>query len=450
MTGVPAHRGAATLTSGPFSTDEESVTLRGERLTSEAPWESPTPFEIVPHVQPIVALTAGTVSGYEVLTRFRDSARPVEEIFGAAWADGRGPALEAAAIEAALRLEGRPASTYLAVNVSPRAFTAAAVIRALDVDLDDVVVELTEAHNVPREELRRVAGWLRERGARVAIDDVGTGYAGLERIIDLSPDLIKLDRTLVVALRQDRVSRAMVESLVRFAVRSGAAVCAEGIETQEQLEVVAELDVTFGQGFLFGYPSTSWTRPSAGALAAAVEVHRQVLNATPKQAIFLDDYILLERLADRFSETEELEDVHHAVAGLARLVNSDDVALLVVAPEGGRMVPISHEDWAPVDGGYRLADAPRTQWVLDTRRAVQVFESDTDVGSPEYDRMRAGGYSAVLLVPLTTGGRTIAMLQFLRRRPMPWNLTEIRLARIGASQLAAILDRLLPPAYVPS
>ena len=320
-------------------------------------------------------------------------------------------------------------------------------MRALDIDLDGVVVELTEAHYVDRDELRRIATWLRKRGARIAIDDVDTGYAGLERIIDVSPDLIKLDRSLVAKLREDRVSRAMVESLVRFAARCGAGVCAEGVETHAQLEMVAELDISFGQGFLFGRPSPTWTEPSPDVVAAAVGIHRQVLSATPKQALFLDDYVLLERLADRFSEAEDLEDVHHAVAGLARLVNCDEVGLLIVDTDQDRVVPVSHEYWAPVEEGYPLDDSPRMRWVLDTRRAAQLFLTDASTGSCEREQLVRGGFTALLLVPATTSGRTVALLQFLRERAVRWTLTEIRLARIGASQLAATLDRLLLGAY---
>ena len=398
---------------------------------------------LVAYVQPIVALTTGMVTGYEALMRFRDPTVPIDSIFEKAWADGDGPYLEATALVAALRLPDRPPSTYLAVNVSPRAVEAASVVTALDRDLTGVVVELTEAHYVPVQELKRIAAWLRERNAAIAIDDVGTGYAGLERIIGLSPDLIKLDRSLVMQLRDDPVCRAMVESLVRFASRCGAGVCAEGIETHEQLEVVAELDISFGQGFLFGRPAPRWATPSKDVVAAAVNVHRQALNATPKQSLFLDDYVLLERLADRFSEAEELEDVHHAVAGLNRLLESDEVELSLVDAATDRVYAISHDDWAPLDAGYQLHESPMTQWVLDTRRAAQVLATDPNADAREVQQLRSRGYAALLLVPATTNGQTVAVLSFYRHRAAPWTLTQIRLARIGASQLASTLDRLL-------
>ena len=406
------------------------------------------PTRILAWPQPIVALTTGTVNGYEALARFPGDSEPVFDVFEAAWTAGYGPELEAAALRVALGLQGRPPSTYLTVNVSPRALSAEVVRTILDTDLSGIVVELTEAHNVPPDELKRMASWLRERGARLAIDDVGTGYAGLERLICVAPDLIKLDRTLVTQLPVDQVSRVMVESLVRFAARSGAAIVAEGIETQELLEVVAELDITFGQGFLFGPAAPTWTTPTAEVVAAAVNVHRQALSATPKQAMFLDEVILLERIADRFSEAEELVDVHQAVETLTRLVGAQHVTIDLVDACSATLDGLSYAH-GPASGqgsgrSRRLDDHPLLRWVLDTRRAAMVLSTDPNADEIELDRLNAAGFGGLLLIPVITRGTTVGLLSFYRHRSFPWTLAQIRFARIGASQLAATLDRLVP------
>lgn len=396
---------------------------------------------LVAWVQPIVALTTGTVAGYEALARFRDRRSPTGEVFERAWALGHGPALEARALSAALALPGRPSTAYLGVNVSPRAMESEAVRAALDVDLEGIMVEITEAHYVPNNQLQDIAAWLRERGARLGIDDVGTGYAGLERLITLEPDLIKLDRSLVVRLPEDPVSRVMVESLVRFAARSGAAVCAEGIETRELLGIVAELDISYGQGFLLGRPQQAWTTPTREAAVWAAEVHREALNATPKQSLFLDDFVLLERLAERFSEAEELEDVHHAVAAMTQLVGADDVAIDLMEPGAARVQRLNHRTW-DLGPACDVADLPLIRWSLDTRRAKQVLATDAHVDESTLDELPPG-FSGLLVVPVITRGDSLGALSFYRLQPVPWSLNQIRLARIGASQLAATLDRLL-------
>lgn len=393
--------------------------------------------------QPIVALTTGTIAGYEALARFPDQNIPVTLIFERAWSLGQGPELEAAALDAAFLLPGRPPSAHLAVNVSPRAMEAAVVRAALDRDLTGVMVEITEAHYAATTHLRTMAAWLRERGARLAIDDVGTGYAGLERLMALRPELIKLDRSLTAQLPVDAVTRVMVESLVRFAARSGSAVCAEGIETENLLEIVAELDISYGQGFLFGEPRPGWTSLSDEAAAAAVEVHRQSLSATPKQSIFLDDFILLERLADRFSEAEELEDVHHAVAAVMQLVGADDASIDLVDEDSNSVERVSYHTWeaGPTES---LDDVPLVRWVLDSRRAAQVLVTDPKADAAMAERLWTARLGGVLIVPVITRGTSLGVLSFYRKQPTPWTLTQIRFARIGASQLAATLDRLLP------
>lgn len=398
---------------------------------------------LVAWVQPIVALMTGTIAGYEALARFADRTTPVTDVFERAWSVGAGPAIEAAALEAALSLSGRPAGAYLAVNVSPRALDAPVVRAALDRDLGGVMVEITEAHYVPTEEMKEIAAWLRERGARLAIDDVGTGYAGLERLIVLRPDLIKLDRSLTAQLQDDAVTRMMVESLVRFAARTGAAVCAEGVETASHLEVVAELDITYGQGFLLGSPRPAWSALSEETKSAAARVHQRALSGTPRQAQLLDDFVLLERLSDRFSEAEDLEDVRHAVNAVTQMVVADDVAIDLIDEAGTHIERLSHHTWTsgPVQA---LDHAPLLRWSLETRRAAQVLVTDPSADATLVEHLWSASFGGMLVVPVITRGTSLGVLSFYRREPLPWTLNQIRLARIGASQLAATMDRLLP------
>jgi len=168
-------------------------------------------------------------------------------------------------------------------------------------------------------------------------------------------------------------------------------------------------------------------------------VHRQALSATPKQSLVLDEFVLLERLSDRFSEAEELEDVHHAVAALTQLIGADEVAIDLVEHDAGRVQRISHRTW-DLGPACDLADVPLIRWSLDTRRAAQVLSTDQDASlRDELPRPFRG----LLVVPVITRGDELGALSFYRRDPVPWSLRQIRLARIGASQLASTLDRLL-------
>src|SRR4051812_32917870 len=152
------------------------------RLSGDAPQRSEierilSERAIEPLYQPVASLTTGRLIGYEALARFPDAPdRPPSTWFAQANACGLGPELEAAAIRAAFEPTGRPQGTHLAVNVSPSALSTDAVQSVLPDDLSDVINDLT-AHDVYVGDslLANSLATLKERGARIAIDDAGAG-----------------------------------------------------------------------------------------------------------------------------------------------------------------------------------------------------------------------------------------------------------------------------------
>ena len=173
-------------------------------------------------------------------------------------ASGSGEELEALALRAALAVPGRPEGTFLAVNVSPRALLSAPVRAALPEDLTGIVVELTEHELFGAEgELETELAALRARGARVALDDAGAGYAGLQQIIRIAPDILKLDRALVHGAHADGSRQALLEALIGFAGTTGAAVCAEGVEDLDDVRTLVALDVTYAQGYGLARPGAA-------------------------------------------------------------------------------------------------------------------------------------------------------------------------------------------------
>ena len=241
------------------------------------------PEQLTAAFQPIVRLRDRRLVGYEALSRFSGhDGRGPAEWFAMARRCGLGRQLEAAAIERALAAPGRPAGVYLAINLDPSDLNARTAMAALPQDLTGIVLELTEHESVLGEEaLQARLAELRGRGARIAVDDTGAGYAGLQQIVEIRPDVIKLDRGLITGLGTDSGRRALVESLVGFADRVGAEVCAEGVETREELEVVLGLGVTLGQGYLFGRPAPPW--PAVDP--AAVKPRATVAEAEPKAPV---------------------------------------------------------------------------------------------------------------------------------------------------------------------
>jgi EAL domain-containing protein (putative c-di-GMP-specific phosphodiesterase class I)/CheY-like chemotaxis protein len=210
--------------------------------------------------QPIADLKRGSIVGYEALARFADPPhRGPHEWFTEADEVGLGPELELVAVELALSaLPVLPPPMFLSVNVSPGvAVTDAFGARFRNVPGDRVVVELTEHTRIddyPASE--RAVERLRSNGIRIAVDDAGAGYSSLQHILRLRPDVVKLDQGLTGSIDTDAAKRALASSMVSFSNEIGAVLVAEGIETPEQLTVLRDLDVKWGQGYLLGRPGT--------------------------------------------------------------------------------------------------------------------------------------------------------------------------------------------------
>jgi EAL domain-containing protein (putative c-di-GMP-specific phosphodiesterase class I) len=212
----------------------------------------PTPKMVL---QPIVDLSTGRPVAMEALSRFAGES-PVT-VFERAHRNGEGARLEAKSITAALLI--RPRDLDLTVNVSLACLTNRHVLEALPEDLHGIVLEITEHTDSELDQHPQAQlDALRQRGARLAVDDWGRGYANLDRLLRLRPDVVKLDMSLVHGLDSD-YHRATIRSVVAWADEVGVRVCAEGVETREQLATLLTLGVHTAQGYLFGRPAAPST-----------------------------------------------------------------------------------------------------------------------------------------------------------------------------------------------
>jgi EAL domain-containing protein (putative c-di-GMP-specific phosphodiesterase class I) len=134
-----------------------------------------------------------------------------------------------------------------------------------------VVLEITERTAIKdypkfRERLKV----LREIGYRFAVDDAGSGYAGLGSIANLEPDFIKLDISLITAIDTNFIKQNLVETMVKFANDHGAMVIAEGVERAEEFMTVRNLGVHLVQGFFLHKPSSMLVpKPTQAAVRTA-------------------------------------------------------------------------------------------------------------------------------------------------------------------------------------
>lgn len=202
--------------------------------------------------QPIYELSSNEVAGVECLARFADHAvRGPDEWFAEAAEVGLGVDLELTALQVALRaLHHLPSSLYLAINVSPNTLLSGSVARLLEeVPVGRVVLEVTE-HAIIQDfvRFRNVLEPLRGR-VRIAVDDAGAGYSGLRHILDIRPDIIKLDMSLTRGIDKDPARTALARALIAFAADIGSTIVAEGIETAAELSTLKALGAHAGQGY---------------------------------------------------------------------------------------------------------------------------------------------------------------------------------------------------------
>jgi EAL domain-containing protein (putative c-di-GMP-specific phosphodiesterase class I) len=208
--------------------------------------------------QPVRDVAQDRLVFYEALARFPDAeGRPPDQWFAEAAAAGLQGPLELAVMELAMAsLQRIPAGVYLSLNVSPTAILHPDFPRVFEGQpLQRLMLEITEHSSITDyEAIARRLDPLRKRGLKLAVDDAGAGFASFRHILQLRPDVIKLDASLIRHIDRERGSRALAAALIRFAEETGCRVVAEGVETEGELAVLRELHVDKAQGFLLGRP----------------------------------------------------------------------------------------------------------------------------------------------------------------------------------------------------
>ncbi len=207
-----------------------------------------------PFFQPIVELHTGAVVGHEALTRFTDGRRP-DHVFTAAAQVGLGTALEVATLTAALAgATVLPEGTYLSLNVSPDLVGSPELTVVLSRCERPIVLEITEHVAIDDYGLLRARLQLLGSDIRLAVDDAGAGYASLRHVVELEPDLVKLDLGLVRGIDADPARQALIAGMCYFGAKRHISLVAEGIETEAEFTTLRSLGVQYGQGYLLGRP----------------------------------------------------------------------------------------------------------------------------------------------------------------------------------------------------
>ncbi|MGM0449837.1 MAG: sensor domain-containing phosphodiesterase [Pseudomonadota bacterium] len=233
-------------------------------------------FELACEFQPIVSPTHRRTIGLEALARPRRDNQAVSPavLFAEATADDSEPSLDLALWEHALQIYARDRpNAWLFLNLSaasvvdPRTApaTLAHLVHQSGLACDRIVLEIVEDAVNDQAALARFVAGCRTHGFRIAIDDFGAGDAHFERIWRIRPDIVKMDRTMVVhAAENPRASRLFM-SLIRMIRENGSLVLVEGLETREQAALAWESEADFYQGFWYSHPHAALEAASAEA-----------------------------------------------------------------------------------------------------------------------------------------------------------------------------------------
>jgi EAL domain-containing protein (putative c-di-GMP-specific phosphodiesterase class I) len=229
--------------------------------------------------QPIRRIPEGEVIGVEALTRFvSDDGASADHWFSEAESVGLGTDLELAALHRALSAaQAVPGHMFIALNLTPATCADPRIPGLLEhsrLAMDRIVIDLNGA--VPADHyatLTAAIAPLRRRGLRIAVNGAEVGFTSMDQVLELHPDIIKLDRSFIAGIESSPGQRLRAAAMNELARHVDAVIGAQGIETQEELDAVTELGMVAAQGYLLGRPSVhpldwnAWIRSESESAA---------------------------------------------------------------------------------------------------------------------------------------------------------------------------------------
>ena len=216
--------------------------------------------------QPIVDVRTTRVAGYEALLRGLENQSAASLLSPIPDADRHGmeQACRVLAIRMAARLGLMETGADLSINFNPNHVYKTAscpartveAARQAEIPLSRIILEITEMERLrDPEHLRILMREYRSQGLRMAIDDFGSGFAGLSMLAEFQPDILKIDMALTRRIQERRASRVIVRGIVDICADLNIQVIAEGVEEMAQAEVLRDLGIRYMQGNYFGEPA---------------------------------------------------------------------------------------------------------------------------------------------------------------------------------------------------
>lgn len=331
--------------------------------------------------QPIVDLNDGLVCAYEALCRpQRDLGfQGADDMFHTAEAAGMSWELEKLARSVALEAAANwPRDIRLFLNTSPQVFGDPRFASVIEGELrsvpglstDRIVLEITERSEQEfSDNLLKQVQLAKDAGFNVAVDDAGAGTSGLNRMMAIRPQWIKLDRQLVSGIDKDNFKQNLVRFFIHFARMSGVQVIAEGIEHGEELAALIGLGVRYGQGYFLAKPADRATTMDAGTITDIRERWASVEAAIPPEPREMPMIRLCRTVLT-------VDGSHETIADLAATLASNPNHAGVVITEGRRLI-----GWADRESVINASFGPQSSAAIIqiTRAAICALTPESTV-----------------------------------------------------------------------
>jgi EAL domain-containing protein (putative c-di-GMP-specific phosphodiesterase class I) len=225
------------------------------------------------HFQPIIDMKTNKIFAYEALTRGvlpnGDLMYP-DQLFKKSARNDMNFTLDRMCRETALKttavkkIDAKVFINFIPTSIYDPEFCLASTVKwakQLDFDPKNIVFEVVETQNVKdKEHLKTILNYYRKKGFLIALDDVGEGYSSLNMIIDIKPDIIKVDRNIIENIDSDNMKQSIYKALRTICIDNNIKILAEGVETASELEKVKEIGVDYAQGYYFAKPSAEIIR----------------------------------------------------------------------------------------------------------------------------------------------------------------------------------------------
>ncbi|MHB1610651.1 MAG: EAL domain-containing protein [Sulfobacillus sp.] len=394
--------------------------------------------------QSLVSLSSGHVVGYEILSRpttQRGASMPVEEFFELVTQLGKAVDMDRLIVERAMHLaHDYHINVPIFINLHPDSLSDPTIQQRLIPTTDgNIVIEITERGNWNGETMEPLVHHYQNLGGSIALDDFGSGYSGLQKLVTVRPNYVKIDRGLIDGCDRSAVKRNLIASIEQIAKFLGFSLIAEGIETYDEMVTCMNLGVDIGQGFYFSRPS-SWERhpfPDPALRRNVAELRTQMALPETAQGDYYDPFrshfaLLMEHLSsDALTKRDQLNLV---MTTLDKVLHPYSLTCFMVTPAG--LLPVASRGHAvrtlvPLE----IPSVVRQCYISQTPQVVQRFcDLPATLAGPLHGNLAQP--QSVAVMPL--GRPTWGLLEGDFLSPSSWSASRLQILQ-GMAELLTLL-----------